>query len=138
MMNAGLYSSKTPEWATPLPLFRSIEAEEGPFDVDVCANAGNAKVPRFFSVEDDGLAQPWRGVCWMNPPYGREISKWVKKARESAEAGAKVVCLLPARTDTRWWHDHIEGRARVRFLKGRVHFNGTGPAPFPSVVVVFG
>lgn len=135
-INAGLMSSATPEWATPQDLFDRLAAEFGPFDVDVCATPDNAKVARFFTKEQDGLAQPWVGRCWMNPPYGREIGHWVKKARESADAGATVVCLLPARTDTAWWHDNIQGRAEVRFLRGRVHFNGTGPAPFPSAVAV--
>lgn len=135
-INAGLMSSATPEWATPQDLFDRLSRSHGPFDLDVCATPENAKVARFFTKAEDGLAQEWTGRCWMNPPYGREIGKWVKKARLSADAGATVVCLLPARTDTAWWHDNIQGRAEVVFLRGRVHFNGTGPAPFPSAVAI--
>lgn len=138
MINAGLMSSLTPEWATPWPLFRSLEAEFGPFDLDVCATPDNAKVARFFTQADDGLKQKWEGRCWMNPPYGREIGKWVAKARYEARHGATVVCLVPARTDTAWWHDNVPDAKVVRFLRGRVKFNDAGPAPFPSAVVVFG
>jgi site-specific DNA-methyltransferase (adenine-specific) len=136
MINAGMMSSATPEWATPQDLFDRLSLSHGPFDLDVCATPENAKVARFFTKADDGLAQEWVGRCWMNPPYGREIGKWVRKARESADKGATVVCLLPARTDTAWWHDNIQGRAEVHFLRGRVHFNGHGPAPFPSAVAI--
>jgi phage N-6-adenine-methyltransferase len=103
----------------------------------VCATAENAKCSRYFTIEDDGLAQEWRGRCWMNPPYGREIGAWMAKAWSSAAAGALVVCLVPARTDTPWWHDYaIKGE--VEFLRGRLKFGGhKNPAPFPSAVVVF-
>lgn len=138
MINAGLMSSATPEWATPRALFEELAAEFGPFDVDVCATPENAKVARFYTKAEDGLAQEWRGRCWMNPPYGREIGAWVRKARESAAAGAVVVCLVPARTDTAWWHDNVPAATVVRFLRGRVRFNDAGPAPFPSAVIVFG
>lgn len=126
-------------WATPQDLFDRLDREFG-FEVDVCAEKWNAKCARYYSPKDDGLAQQWRGVCWMNPPYGREISKWVRKAYLAAEAGATVVCLLPARTDTGWWHEYCM-RAEVRFIRGRVKFlRPEGPkynAPFPCAVVVF-
>jgi phage N-6-adenine-methyltransferase len=139
-INAGLMSSATPEWETPKALFNALNAEFGPFELDVCATKANAKVPLFYSKVEDGLAKPWGTYrCWMNPPYGREIGRWVAKARQTGKAGGLVCCLLPARTDTRWWHDNIEGKATVvRFLKGRIRFSGAGPAPFPSCVVVFG
>jgi len=87
---------------------------------------------------DDGLEQDWTGVCWCNPPYGREIEKWVKKAYISAIEGATVVMLLPARTDTRWFHDWIYGKTEIRFIRGRLKFGGAEHgAPFPSMVVVF-
>ena len=108
------------------------------FETDVCALKENAKCSNYFTPEMDGLAQSWTGVCWMNPPYGREISKWVKKAFESANQGAAtVVCLVPARTDTKWWHDYaINGE--VRFIKGRLKFGGNkNNAPFPSAIVIF-
>jgi phage N-6-adenine-methyltransferase len=105
--------------------------------VDVCATPDKAKCERFYSPEIDGLAQEWRGTCWMNPPYGRVIGQWVKKAFESSRDGATVVCLLPARTDTAWWHDYCQ-RGEVRFIRGRLKFVGaTANAPFPSAVVVF-
>lgn len=136
MINKGLFTSTTDMWATPLDFFKKLD-EEFFFDVDVCANKENAKCPVFFSKEDDGLKQNWDdySCCWMNPPYGREIGKWVKKA---AESKTQVVCLLPARTDTRWFHDFIYGKAEIRFVKGRLKFGGgQNSAPFPSMVVVF-
>ena len=98
-----MFSSKTDMWATPQAYFDEV-AKEFVFSVDVCANKENTKVNKFFSIEDNGLVQKWEGICWMNPPYGREIGKWIKKAYESAEQGATVVGLLPARTDTKWFH----------------------------------
>lgn len=137
-MNAGMYSSARGDWETPLDLLASIPLK---FDLDVCASATNAKAPRFFTKEDDGLKQAWTGVCWMNPPYGRQIGKWVEKASDSGKQGATVVCLLPARTDTRWFHEFVLPAlrlGRVRFLKGRVKFVGAkSAAPFPSMIVVF-
>ena len=103
----------------------------------------NAKCRKFYSPQEDGLSMNWRGVCWLNPPYGRGISVWVKKAWESSmldwqEPGATVVCLLPARTDTRWFHDYILGKAEIRFIKGRLKFGGhKNSAPFPSMVVIY-
>jgi len=135
------FSSDTVEWETPQDLFNRLDKEFG-FSTDVCATAENAKRPHFFTKAQDGLAQDWSGVCWMNPPYGRKIGAWVKKASESAKCGATVVCLLPARTDTKWWHEHIMkagSRAReVRFIRGRLKFGGSkNSAPFPSCIVIF-
>jgi phage N-6-adenine-methyltransferase len=137
--NSALFSSDTDEWETPQELFDALDAEFG-FKVDVCATAENAKTPHFFTRADDGLNQDWvaAGVCWMNPPYGKNIGRWVEKARMSAESGATVVCLLPARTDTAWWWDHCLA-GEIRFLRGRLRFSGSDAgAPFPSAVVVFG
>lgn len=102
------FSSATDEWATPACFFEQLAAEFGPFDLDPCANAGNAKAPTYFTREQDGLAQDWTPYrrIYMNPPYGRVIGAWVKKAAEAAQAGCLVVCLLPARTDTKWWHSY--------------------------------
>jgi phage N-6-adenine-methyltransferase len=134
---APLMSSKTDQWATPQDLFDQLDAEFG-FDLDVCASDDNAKCSRYFTEADDGLAQTWSGVCWMNPPYGEAIGKWVEKARESAEAGATVVCLVPARVDTAWWWDNCR-YGEVRFLRGRLKFGDSDTsAPFPSAVVIFG
>ena len=133
-----MFSSKTDLWSTPQDLFDDLDRVYR-FEVDVCATPENAKCAVFYTREQDGLAQYWRGTCWMNPPYGREIGKWVAKARRSAEEnGATVVCLLPARTDTRWWHEHC-ALGIVTFIKGRLKFGGckTG-ALFPSAIVVFG
>lgn len=138
-----LFSSATDEWATPRGLLEVIR-QEYPITLDVCANADNAVCANYYGKEADGLAQPWRGVCWMNPPYGRGIGAWIAKAARSAREGATVICLLPSRTDTAWWHDYCEPVLRGRtpgevvFLRGRLKFGGCpNPAPFPSVIVVF-
>ncbi len=136
MKTAVHFSSATPEWSTPQPFFDKLD-DEFHFQTDVCATAGNAKCEHFYTQEDDGLAQPWFGYCWMNPPYGREIGHWMKKAFESAQGGATVVCLVPARTDTAWWHDYAT-KGTVRFIRGRLKFGGhKNAAPFPSAVVIF-
>lgn len=132
-----MFSSATDVWSTPQEYFDNV-AEEFPFTVDVCALPENAKCKKFFSPEDDGLSQKWEGVCWMNPPYGRVIGKWVQKAYESAKEGAVVVGLLPARTDTKWFHDYIYGKAEIRFIRGRLKFGGcANSAPFPSMLVIW-
>ena len=132
-----MFSSKTDLWETPQDFFEKLDREFG-FELDVCALPENAKCSRYFSPMDDGLEQDWTGVCWCNPPYGREIEKWVKKAYISAIEGATVVMLLPARTDTRWFHDWIYGKTEIRFIRGRLKFGGAeNGAPFPNMVVVF-
>lgn len=131
------FSSATDLWATPQAYFDKVAAEHGPFGTDVCALPSNAKAPRYFTPEVDGLAQDWTGVCWCNPPYGRGIGAWLRKAYESSLAGAKVVCLVPARTDTAWWHDYA-AKGSVTFIRGRLKFgDATNSAPFPSALVVF-
>ena len=132
------FMSERTDWATPPELFAELHAEFD-FDVDVCATAANAKCARFYSPEENGLRQDWAPqTCWMNPPYGREIAAWVEKAHREARAGAIVVGLLPARTDTQWFHGHIYGYAEIRFLAGRVRFVGAEhSAPFPSMIVVW-
>jgi phage N-6-adenine-methyltransferase len=130
------FSSKTDLWATPQELFDKYNALYG-FNLDVCANQDNAKCSNFFSIEDNGLEQEWRGSCWMNPPYGREIIHWMRKAYESSLCGATVVCLVPARTDTKWWHEYAM-KGDIEFIKGRLKFgNSKNSAPFPSAVIVF-
>ena len=105
--------------------------------MEVCATPENAKCTEYYTKADDGLEKTWRSSCWMNPPYGRGIGKWMKKAYESAQSGATVVCLVPARTDTGWGHDYAM-RGEVRFVRGRLRFNGLNcNAPFPSAVVIF-
>ena len=132
------FSSRSCEWATPPELVARLAARWGPFDLDPCATAENAKAPRFYTRADDGLRRPWTGRVFCNPPYGRAIAAWVAKAREAATTTADLVVLLvPARTDTRWWHEHV-AHAEVEFLPGRVRFVGAkAGAPFPSAVVVF-
>lgn len=134
MNREAMFSSATSEWATPPEFFKALDAEFH-FTLDVCATAGNAKCRNYFTVEQDGLAQPWSGVCWCNPPYGRQVGAWVKKA---AESDATVVMLLPARTDTAWFHDYIYGKAEIRFVRGRLKFGGSKEnAPFPNMVCIF-
>lgn len=130
------FSSATDLWATPQEFFDRLDAVHS-FTLDACANSDNAKCDRYFTKEQDGLAQSWDGVVWMNPPYGREIGHWMRKAYESSQQGATVVCLVPARTDTRWWHDYaIKGQ--IEFIRGRLKFGGhKSNAPFPSAVVTF-
>lgn len=135
MNKEALFSSKTDLWSTPQDFFYKLNNEFN-FNLDVCATEENAKCDIFFTKKEDGLSQNWDDWrVWMNPPYGREIYKWVKKASES---NGLVVCLLPARTDTRWFHDYIYKKAEIRFIKGRLKFgNAKNSAPFPSMIVIF-
>jgi phage N-6-adenine-methyltransferase len=130
-------TSKTDEWETPQELFDRLDERHGPFTLDVCATPGNAKCDRFFTRADNALMHPWEGVCWMNPPYGRDIGLWVAKAYDTARVGHTVVCLLPARTDTIWWQRFVLPHAQVEFIKGRVRFGGKDMAPFPSAAATF-
>lgn len=138
MNTAVMFSSATDMWATPQWLFDDLDAEFH-FTLDACAVADNAKCASFFSPEQDGLSQEWRGTLWCNPPYGRQIGKWVEKAASSAASGlATVVMLIPARTDTAWFHDYVYGKAEIRFLRGRLKFGDSkNSAPFPSMIVIF-
>ena len=133
------YSSKTNEWSTPQDFFDELNKEFN-FTLDPCATRENAKCTKYFTVEDDGLKQDWSNdVVFMNPPYGREIKYWVQKAFEESLKGATVVCLIPARTDTTYWHNYIFGKADdIRFIKGRLKFGGSkNPAPFPSAIIIY-
>jgi phage N-6-adenine-methyltransferase len=167
-----MFSSETDDWATPQKLFDGLN-EIYHFTVDVCATPENAKCAKYFTKEDNGLAQAWTGTAWMNPPYGNPeyvckknckkkrcvkrgshclaykpgIREWIKKAVDTAKSGtAEVVCLLPVRADSKWFHTHVwdnelaqfrEG-VFVQFLPGRLHFGGArNPAPFPSMIVMF-
>ena len=137
MLTSGLTSSNTDEWATPQDLFDALDATFH-FTLDPCATPENAKCAKFYTKEQDGLKQDWGGaVIWCNPPYGREIGKWIQKC---AEHRGVAVMLIPARTDTRWWHSYIDKNpdAHVYFIKGRLKFgDGKNPAPFPSAIVVY-
>jgi phage N-6-adenine-methyltransferase len=135
-MHSVHFSSKTDVWATPQDFFDALNKKYG-FTLDVCADNRNAKCKKYFTKKDNGLEQEWKGTCWMNPPYGREIYQWMKKAYESSLKGATVVCLIPARTDTKWWHKYCT-QGSVTFIKGRLKFgNAKHAAPFPSALVVF-
>ena len=135
-----MYSSKSEQWETPQWLFENLNDLFG-FDLDVCATPENAKCKSYYTREQDGLSKPWEGVVWCNPPYGRNIGNWVKKAYdENLRNNNYIVMLLPARTDTRWFHEYIYGRGHVdvRFIRGRLKFsNSKNSAPFPSMVVIF-
>lgn len=136
MKTAVHFSSATEMWATPQGFFDKLN-EEFHFGRDVCATKDNAKCKRFFTKADDALTKQWSGVCWMNPPYGRVIGLWMKKAYASSLEGTTVVCLVPSRTDTAWWWDYVM-KGEIRFVRGRLKFNGhKNSAPFPSAVVVF-
>jgi len=134
-----LFSSATDLWETPQEFFDELD-KEFHFTVDVCATPENAKCARYFTPEQDGLRQKWGGTVWCNPPYGRTVGQWVRKASQEAQEGATVVMLLHARTDTRWFHDYIyqQPNVEIRFVRGRLKFEGSrNNAPFPSMVVVF-
>ncbi len=139
--NNGRYNGNGRHWATPSEIFEPLHKEFG-FTLDPCCTAATAKAARFYTEADDGLKQDWgRETVFMNPPYGREIYAWTKKAREAAARGATVVGLLPASTDLAWWHDDVVGHAEVRYIRGRVRFLTGGPYRasgfFASVLVVW-
>lgn len=138
-INNGLFSSDTCEWATPQALFDELNREFA-FTLDPCSTHLNAKCEKHYTREDDGLSKSWTGeTVFCNPPYGRELRKWVEKCHNESLSGTTVVMLIPARTDTSYFHDYIYGKHEVRFLRGRLYFNdGQGRAPFPSMIVVMG
>lgn len=154
MNNALHFSSKNQTWETPDDFYNAMD-DEFHFTLDVAAAHETAKCDKYFTEEDDGLSQDWsKDVCWMNPPYGREIKHWIKKAYEESLKGAVVVALIPYRPDTKYWFDYIWEPQRtdkityavkprfgveVRAIKGRLKFGGVkDSAPFPSAVIIFG
>jgi site-specific DNA-methyltransferase (adenine-specific) len=139
MIDTVLFSSKNDVWSTPQAFFDTLN-EEFQFTLDACALPENAKCRLYFTPQDDGLVQDWGGkTVYCNPPYGRKIAAWVEKCyRESRKENTKVVMLLPARTDTVYFHKYIYRKAEIRFLKGRLKFgDAVNGAPFPSMVVVY-
>ena len=146
MLNKGLFSNNSDTWETPQDLFDKLN-KEFDFTLDVCATKESAKCKNYFTEEDNALIQDWsNNVCFMNPPYSRIQDEFVKKAKEESDKGAFVICLLPARTDTKRFHNYIwdensndyRERVSVRFLKGRLKFgNSKNSAPFPSMIVIF-
>ena len=145
-MNRVHFSSENREWETPNEVFKPLQKE---FNIvlDTCATLENAKCDIYFDRKQNGLKADWytislnlSGSCWMNPPYGRGIEQWVQKASQERDKGATVVALLPARTDTNWFHNYIHEKegVEVRFLKGRIKFvDAESSAPFPSMIVIF-
>ncbi|WBU61866.1 DNA N-6-adenine-methyltransferase [Paracoccus albus] len=128
-------------WHTPPDLFDAVENAVGAFDLDPCApddGGGHVRAAIKFCAAEDGLTREWRGKVFMNPPYGTVMRQWITKAQEEARDGSQVIGLVPARTDTLWWHNHIAGEADVVFLKGRLAFgDGKRAAPFPSALVLW-
>lgn len=137
-LNSGMFSSTTNEWATPKAFFQRLNAEFH-FTLDPCATPDNAKCSKYYTQADNGLEQDWSNErVFCNPPYGRDISAWVKKCHDESEKAEVIVMLIPARTDTSYFHDYIYHKAEIRFVRGRLHFNeSTQGAPFPSMVVIF-
>lgn len=136
MNNSVHFSSKTDNWSTPQYKFDELN-DIYKFTLDPCASDDNHKCDKYYTIEDDGLSKDWSNdIVFMNPPYGREIGKWMDKASNS---NTTVVCLVPARTDTRWWHTFVKGVAdKVVFIQGRLKFgNSKNSAPFPSAIIVY-
>lgn len=134
-----MFSSKTNEWPTPIDFYNKLN-ERFQFTLDPCSTADNAKCSKYYTAEEDGLKKSWEGeVVFMNPPYGREIKNWIKKAyNESRKENTVVVCLIPARTDTKYWQEFCMKAAEIAFIAGRLKFgNSKNSAPFPSALVVF-
>ena len=138
-MNRSLFSSNSNEWETPQGFFDRLN-DEFNFTLDVAATPDNAKCEEFYTKENEALLQDWPGVVWCNPPYGKTIGKFVQKGYEEAQKGSLVVMLIPARTDTRYWHKYVMKAKQIRFIEGRLYFNQNGKsgcAPFPSAIVIF-
>lgn len=146
MLNKGMMSSSRYDWETPAKFFEDLDSKYR-FTLDPCCTEGNRKCGKFFTQKENGLIKPWKGErVFVNPPYGREIYRWADKCWRQANCGADsaelVVGLFPARTDTRYFHDYVYHKSIIEFIKGRLRFelNGIpmGPAPFPSMLVIWG
>lgn len=150
MNSALMFSKASDEWSTPLDFFAALDAEFG-FDADMAASADNCLKENYWGLDHhrverrNSLVFDWAGVCWLNPPYSK-CREFIGKAAEQARRGVTTVCLVPSRTDTRWWHEHVWDREKyqprpgveIRFVKGRLTFGGASAgAPFPSVVIIF-
>ena len=133
------FSSEKDDWETPQDFYNELDLKYK-FTLDPCASHATAKCEKYFTVDDDGLSQDWsKEIAFMNPPYGRGIGEWIQKAyEESRKPGTVVVCLIPSRTDTKYWHDYCMKASEIYFVKGRLKFSGHKSAcPFPSAVVIF-
>ena len=137
-INDSWYTSESQEWGTPQELFDKLDSEFR-FTLDPCSTDQNAKCKKHYTIEQDGLTQDWTGeTVFCNPPYGRGVEKWIQKCADVANRGSVAVMLIPARTDTKAFHEYIYGKAEIRFLKGRLKYgDGKGNAPFPSMIVIF-
>jgi site-specific DNA-methyltransferase (adenine-specific) len=138
MINKSLFSSASDNWSTPQDFYDLLNREFN-FTLDPCASDDNHKTERYLTEKDDGLKQEWHGSVYCNPPYS-QIKEWVKKAYEESKKDYcdRVVLLVPARPDTRYWYNYVSQAYEVRFLKGRLKFgNSVNSAPFPSAVIVF-
>ena len=135
-----MFSSSSGEWATPQDFFEKLNWRFGPFDLDPCATPYNTKCANFYTEVEDGLTKDWGGhIVFVNPPYGRGIEQWIIKGYlESQKQETRVVMLIPARTDTKYWHDYVMKAKEIHFIKGRLTFgDAKNAAPFPSAVIVF-
>ena len=132
------FKSQTNEWETPQDVFNELDREFN-FTLDPCATKETAKCDNYYTKEDNGLTKDWSNeVVFCNPPYGREIKKWAKKAYEEAQKGTTIVCLVPSRTDTRYWHNYFMEADEIRFIKGRLKFgDAKNSAPFPSALIIY-
>lgn len=139
--NGAAFMMNKDDWETPQSLFDELDKKYH-FTLDPCSNGVNAKCGKFYTKEENGLLMTWANeVVFCNPPYGRDLHKWVEKCHEESKH-AKIVLLIPARTDTRYFHEYIYGKAEIEFLKGRLKFEKFGKpmnsAPFPSMIVKWG
>lgn len=143
MENKLMFSSEKMDWETPADLFLKLHNKYS-FDLDAAASKKNAKLPNYFTEQEDALKQLWEGNVFCNPPYGRKLGKWLEKAYAEHERDPNrvIVFLIPARTDTSYWHKYIFGKAKIEFLRGRLNFEQNGEknnrAPFPSALVIYG
>lgn len=137
------FSSDRMDWETPAKLFEKLDAEYH-FTLDPASDGTNAKCKKYYTAADNGLLQDWGGeTVFLNPPYGRALPHWIAKAaHEALKPNTLVLLLIPARTDTRWFHQYLYRRAKLTFLKGRIHFEVHGEslqsAPFPSMLAELG
>lgn len=139
MINNGLFSSNSNEWATPKLFYEKLNNEFN-FTLDPCATSENHKCDKYYTINDNGLVQDWKNeIVFCNPPYGRAIKDWVKKCyEEHLKYNIIIVMLIPARTDTSYFHDYIYNKSEIRFIRGRLKFNdGKQSAPFPSMLVIY-
>ncbi len=139
-MDSVHFMSRSNEWRTPQKTFSDLDSEFN-FVFDAACTSENCLCKDGFMVDGgcDALISDWpkNGYIWLNPPYGRQLGKWIKKVHEEWKKGCKIVCLIPARTDTSYWHEYIFDQAKIRFLRGRLYFSEGGRAPFPSAVIIF-